>query len=633
MRNRSILSGCVNDEVLAEVRAIGAATASAPGVYERDMVEARVAALLADPDDPENRREFIRWAERTAVRGPTAEMRSAARLLLTLLRDGAPPAVLHTVDQPLQLRFNPRLVFISAAVIALMATGGVMAARVVSTPSLNVTGPSDGTLVGPKQNGRIAFSAVGGATLLRRERWWLDGRDVTRFVQRHGARAVFRPGSLDEGGHEVAVTAGGGFLGATARTRLDFTVDLSPPLLDVPGPLHTLAWEPLSVSGRTDPGSRITVAGRVANVDDNGRFVVTLPAPQPRVVRVVATDPAGNWTQAEQQISVTPRRPPAPVRGVHVSADAWHDRALRQGVLDLIAAHRINTVELDLKDEGGIAGWNPPVALARRIGAARPIYDLPAAVRRLHSLGVRVIGRLVCFRDPILAGAAWRSGHRAQVVQTPAGSEYAGYGGFTNFANPVVRTYNVAIAVAAARAGVDEILYDYVRRPDGPRSSMRFPALHGTPSAAIIDFLRETRLALRPYHTLLGASVFGIAATRPDQVAQDVPAMARQVDYIAPLVYPSHWGRGEYNVPDPNAEPFAIVERSLFDFENDVRGTPARLVPWLQDFSLGGVVYGPRQVRDQIRGARKIGVDEFLLWDPGVTYTAAGLEPNARPER
>jgi hypothetical protein len=161
---------------------------------------------------------------------------------------------------------------------------------------------------------------------------------------------------------------------------------------------------------------------------------------------------------------------------------------------------------------------------------------------------------------------------------------------------------------------------------------MRFPGLHGSPSAAIVGFLRETRLALRPYKTMLGASVFGIAATRPDQVAQDVPAMARQVDYIAPLVYPSHWGRGEYNVSDPNAEPFAIVERSLFDFQRDVGGTPARLVPWLQDFSLGGVVYGPPQVRAQITAARKLGVDEFLLWDPGVTYTAAALEPNARPE-
>ena len=610
----------MNEEVLAEVRAIGVTTASAPGVHERDTVAARVDALLADPDDPEARDEFVRWAERTAVRAPTAEMRSAARLLLTLLRDGAPPAVLHTVDAPLELSFNPRLVFISAAAVALIATGGVMAARAVSRPTLNVTGPSNGTLVGPKQNGRIVFTAAGGAKLLKRERWWLDGR------------AVFRPGNLGEGGHEVAVSAGGGFLGASARARLDFMVDLTPPLLDVPGPLHTSAWQPLPVPGKTDPGSKVTVAGRVASVDEHGQFVVTLPAPQPRVVEVVATDPAGNSTKSQQPITVTPRRPPAPIRAVHVTADAWANAALRRGVLALIAAHRINTVELDLKDEGGIAGWNPPVGLARTIGAAQPIYNLPLAVRRLHGLGIRVIGRLVCFRDPILAAAAWRDGRRDEVVQTPSGEAYAGYGGFTNFANPVVRAYNIAIAVAAARAGVDEILYDYVRRPDGPIATMRFRGLHTTPADAVVEFLRQTRLALRSSHTLLGASVFGIAATRPDQVAQNVPEMARQVDYIAPLVYPSHWGAGEYNVSDPNAQPFDIVRRSLFDFQHDVTGTPARLVPWLQDFSLG-VAYGPAQVRAQIAAARRNGIDEFLLWDPNVTYTAAALEPNARPER
>jgi hypothetical protein len=621
----------VNDEVLAEVRAIGATTASAPGIYERDTVAARVTGLLADPDDPEARDEFIHWAERTASRGPSAEMRSAARLLLTLLRDGAPPAALHTVDPPIRISINPRVVLVVALVAACLTAGGVMAARVVSTPTLKVTGPTNGTLVGPKRNGRIVFRALGGTKLLRKERWWLDGRDVTRLVQRRADGAVFRPGSLREGEHEVAVSAGGGFLGASSRTRLDFTVDLTPPLLDVPGPLKTLAWHSLSVSGRTDPGSAVTVAGRVASVDEHGRFVVTLPAPQPRVVGVVATDPAGNSTEEQQPVAVAPRRPPTPIRGVHVTADAWANAVLRRGVLALIAEHRINTVELDLKDEGGIAGWNPPVGLARTIGSAQPIYDLPATVRRLHSLGVRVIGRVVCFRDPILAAAAWRDGRRDEVVQTPSGAEYAGYGGFTNFANPVVRAYNIAIAVAAARAGVDEILYDYVRRPDGPISTMRFRGLHTTPSAAVVDFLRQTRLALHPYQTLLGASVFGVAATRPGEVAQDVPAMARQVDYIAPLVYPSHWAPGEYNVSNPNAQPFDIVRRALFDFQHDVSGTPARLVPWLQDFSLG-LAYGPAQVRAQINAARRSGIDEFLLWDPGVRYTSAALEPNARAE-
>jgi hypothetical protein len=621
----------VNDEVLAEVRAIGATTASAPGIHERDTVAARVDALLADPDDPDGRHEFIRWAERTAVRGPSAEMRSAARILLILLRDGAAPAAIHTVDPPLTFSVNPRIALLVVGVVACLTAGGVMAARVVSRPALTVAGPSHGTLVGPKQNGRIVFTAAGSTKLLRRERWWLDGREVTRFVQHRGASAVFRPGNLGEGGHELAVSAGGGYFGATGHARLDFTVDLTPPLLDVPGPLHTSAWHALAVSGRTDPGSKVTVAGRLARVDEDGRFIVTLPAPQPRVVGVIATDAAGNSTEEQQPITVTPRRPPAPIRAVHVTADAWANAPLRRGVLALIATHRINTVELDLKDEGGIAGWNPPVGLARTIGAAQPIYDLPRTVRRLHALGIRVIGRVVCFRDPILAAAAWRDGRRDEVVQTPSGGAYAGYGGFTNFANPVVRAYNIAIAVAAARAGVDDILYDYVRRPDGPISTMRFRGLHTTPAAAVVDFLRQTRIALRPYHTFLGASVFGIAATRPSQVAQDVPAMARQVDYIAPLVYPSHWGAGEYNVSNPNAQPFDIVRRSLFDFQHDVTGTPARLVPWLQDFSLG-IAYGPAQVRAQIAAARRNGIDEFLLWDPNVTYTSAALDPNAQPE-
>src|SRR5262245_19161768 len=110
-----ILPHRVNEDVLAEVRAIGITTASAPGVHERDTVAARVDALLADPDDPEAREEFIHWAERTAARAPTAEMRSAGRLLLTLLRDGATPAVLHTVDPPLTISINPRVALIVAA--------------------------------------------------------------------------------------------------------------------------------------------------------------------------------------------------------------------------------------------------------------------------------------------------------------------------------------------------------------------------------------------------------------------------------------------------------------------------------------------------------------------------------------
>jgi hypothetical protein len=319
--------------------------------------------------------------------------------------------------------------------------------------------------------------------------------------------------------------------------------------------------------------------------------------------------------------------PPAPIRAVHVTGYAWATPSLRNPVLQLADEHRIDAVELDLKDESGAVDWYAPISLARKIGAAQKIYDLPAAIRLLHSKGVRVIGRIVAFRDPILASAAWKAGRRDQVIQTPDGGQYlgSGYGGFTNFANPVVRKYNVDVAVTAARAGIDEVLYDYVRRPDGPLSSMRFPGLKGSAERSIATFLGEARAALSPYKTFLGASVFGVAATRPDEVAQDIPAMARNVDYVAPMVYPSHWGPGEYDVANPNAEPYQIVVRSLKDFAKDVEGTGARVVPWLQDFSLG-ITYGPTQVKAQIDAAAADGISEFLLWDPAVTYDGSALQ-------
>ena len=255
--------------------------------------------------------------------------------------------------------------------------------------------------------------------------------------------------------------------------------------------------------------------------------------------------------------------------------------------------------------------------------------NLADAVKTLHDKGVRVIGRLVCFNDPSYAQWAWSHGKRNQVIQTPDGGYYGStYGGFTNFANPAVRRYQIDLAVAAAKLGVDDVLYDYVRRPDGPLSTMKFPGLKTSPERSIASFLAETRAALKPYKTFLGASVFGVAATRPTEVAQDIPMMAEHLDYVSAMVYPSHWAPGEYGVRDPNAQPYDIVLRSLQDFQKDVRGTGARVVPWLQDFSLG-VDYGPAQVGAEIQATHDAGIDEFLLWDPLVTYTGAALSTDA----
>ncbi|MDX1450637.1 MAG: putative glycoside hydrolase, partial [Acidimicrobiia bacterium] len=254
------------------------------------------------------------------------------------------------------------------------------------------------------------------------------------------------------------------------------------------------------------------------------------------------------------------------------------------------------------------------------------LYDLDEAVETLHGLGVRVVGRIVNFRDPRLADWAVENGRMDMVVQNPDGTALGKYGGFTNPYNAEVREYNIALAEEAARAGVDDIMYDYVRRPDENIDLMRFPGQDRTPEDAIVDFLADSKQRVNGSGARLAAAVFGVAATRPDEIAQDIPRMAEHVDYIAPMLYPSHWGPGEYGVSDPNSQPYDIIYRSLVDFREKMAGTDADLVAWLQDFSLG-VDYGESEVRAQIQASIDAGVPAFLLWDAATTYTTSALDP------
>ena len=597
----------------AELRAAGRAIELLSAEVERLRAELVAGASTGD-DDPRNA-------------APPPGRRRQGRGRGRRGRHSGPAFAVVAALKRRRLPRRPIVAFASIVLAAILAATALAAARRAFAPSLNVAGPPQGAEFGASVQSKLVFVADASPSALRRQRWTVDGNDVTEQVRAAGTRLVLVPGRLSEGEHRVRIQQSGGFLGASTSRTFRFVVDRTPPRIELSRPLQTHPWSPLTVMGRIRDAAELTFNGETVSISD-GRFSRRLAVPVPKEVTLTARDRAGNVERLRARVTILPRRPRSPVRAVHVTFYAWADPALRRGVMRLIDEHRINAVELDLKDESGTVGFAAPVPLARRIGAMRPIVDLRDAVEQLHSRGVRVIGRLVCFRDPILAAAAWRRGARAEVIQTPAGAPYAGYGGFTNFANPVVRQYNIDVALAAASSGVDDVLYDYVRRPDGPRSSMTFPGLKGSPESAIVSFLRETRLALRPYRTFLGASVLGVAADRPLEVAQLVPAMARQVDYIAPMIYPSHWGPGEYDVADPNAQPYAIVRRSLRAFQQDVRGTGARIVPWLQDFTLG-VTYGVREVRAQVEAARADRIDEFLLWDPAVTYTADALTRDA----
>jgi hypothetical protein len=323
------------------------------------------------------------------------------------------------------------------------------------------------------------------------------------------------------------------------------------------------------------------------------------------------------------------RQLPEEIRGVHVTMSLL----TLPGKLDEYVALEnsgLNTLEVDVKDESGnVAFVTCAPAIARHDGAARPYYDPRRVARRLHRAGLYLIGRVVTFEDPITSAA-----HPELAIHRSDGSLWRTNGGL-GWLNPYSRRawrYDVDVAAAAARAGFDEIQFDYVRFPsDGDLSIIRYPGAHPQPMRkTIAAFLRYATSRLHPLGVRVSADVFGLSATHDLGIGQYPAAVGKVVDAIYPMTYPSHYRPGEYNLPNPDDAPGATVTDSLRDFRAKLAGGKALLVPWLQDFSLGRT-YSLSDVQAQVEAARLHETGGFMLWNAAGLYTADALRAGSPP--
>jgi hypothetical protein len=320
---------------------------------------------------------------------------------------------------------------------------------------------------------------------------------------------------------------------------------------------------------------------------------------------------------------------PDEIRGVHVTGPLMSLPGKYQEYLAL-KKDGLNTLEVDVKDESGnVSFLKGAPAIALKDGAARAYFNVKAAAAQAHKAGIYLIGRVVSFEDPITGVA-----HPEMAIHTSDGSLWRNSGGLT-WLNPYSRAawkYNVDVAVAAAKAGFDEIQFDYTRFPsDGDLSLIRYPGAHPQPmKATIAAYLKYAASRLHPLGVRVSADVFGLSATRDLGIGQYPGQVSRVVDAIYPMTYPSHYTSGEYNLPDPNAAPGATVRDSLRDFRAQLDGSKALLVPWLQDFSLGRT-YTPSDVAAQIASARAMTTGGFMLWNASGLYTAQELHGGPPP--
>jgi hypothetical protein len=321
-----------------------------------------------------------------------------------------------------------------------------------------------------------------------------------------------------------------------------------------------------------------------------------------------------------------PRPLPAEMRGIHVTMPL---ASLRGRLDQYLSVPGLNTLELDIKDENGEVGFvfGAP-RLARKIGAAKRYYRPRQVVAKARKRGVYLIGRLVVFQDPMLAEA--RPGLAVRTADGSVWRTSAGHA-WTNPYDKRVWAYNVAVAKAAAKAGFDEIQFDYVRFPsDGDVSSAIFRGgKRGANGWVIAAFVHYATERLRPLGVRVSVDVFGLSATRDLGVGQVPRRLARYVDAIYPMVYPSHYRSGEHGLNDPSSKPGLTVSRSLRDFRRALRGRKAKLIPWLEDFSLGRT-RTPEEVREQIEAARSSGTAGYLLWNALGEYTDGALTARGR---
>lgn len=194
----------------------------------------------------------------------------------------------------------------------------------------------------------------------------------------------------------------------------------------------------------------------------------------------------------------------------------------------------------------------------------------------------------------------------------------------------------------AAEAGFDEIQFDYIRfATDSTMRQVVFDEeeTKGRSKTDIIaEFTQYAYDSLTPLGVFVSADVFGaIIGSEEDAgaVGQIYGEMAQSLDYICPMIYPSHYGDGNFGLDHPDLHPYETILGALQKSEEELSAYPeeerqAVVRPWLQDFTATylkhHMKYGNDEIREQIQAVYDAGYEEWILWNASNNYHYGGLE-------
>ncbi len=292
-----------------------------------------------------------------------------------------------------------------------------------------------------------------------------------------------------------------------------------------------------------------------------------------------------------------PSKPDGAARvGVYLTSYSLTKREIVEGIFTALRAGTINTVVINVKNMHGELTYSSRVPLATQIGASTGLLDLSPLVSTLRKHGFYVIARHVLFFDPLLS-------RHLDLIED-----------WVPVDNPTAVEYNLAVAQEVASLGFDEIQFDYIRYAD----SGDLESVYEDRYAAVDSFLTAARERLGGKITL-SADVFGRVLwpwnqRRIDPIGQSLEEMCVHLDYVSPMLYPSHYSEQVYC-----DDPYRVVREALLSGQQRMA---SNYRPFLQAFDMAlpmGMTL-ETYIKEQVRAAEDAGANGYLFWHPACEY-------------
>jgi hypothetical protein len=450
-----------------------------------------------------------------------------------------------------------------------------------------------------------------------------DGRLRVAPVRDGQALSLAAPGYLPA----TAVYGGQDVLHVTMQPRLDGHV------LD-------------GATGKPVAAARIALGDTLLTSDSEGGFQLQH---RPHAGKLTVLAPGYRRAQLDlsQVGTLDIRLQPNPVKATYLTYFAVGGADYRQDLLNMLDTTEVNAVVIDIKGDYGLLSYHTSVPLAEQIGAnASPtIDDLDGLLQTLHQRGTYVIGRIVVFKDNMLARNGSRAGLDVGVKDRRTGQLWVD-GENLAWVDPFQSAawdYNTDLAREAIQRGFDEVQFDYIRfatdpSPESSVDDIQYsqPLTETNRVSALKSFLSRAHAAVNQAGGFLSMDTFGYTTWWDNDggIGQDLQSLADDIDYYCPMVYPSTFNAGlpgSVPYPDVVSRPYDVVFQSLMHAETKLVGKHALLRPWLQYFDdypwATQMRYDAAQIEAQKKAVTDANAYGWMLWNAGSLFKRGGLAP------